>query len=369
VTAALVCRPARALGALASGGADAIEALSERPLGADQSNTSVVLGDRVLLKAYRRLEDGLNPDLELNAWLAEEVRFPAVPALGGYAEVVSARRAATVALLQEFVADGVDAYEATAEQLADWIAAPGEVTVDFATEIAAGMGELTAALHDALTAAPDAPGFAVREASREELRRWRTDAQRQLQRALDVVGGDAGRELRDMAPIIAEHLTGFEATPTVPRVARIHGDLHLGQVLLAPDGARVIDFEGDPTRSIEERRRPTSPLRDVASMLRSLDHVGRSAQRRAERRPDRTPGHAGLDVDAWLARARERFLAAYRAGVRRSSAAITVDDDLLRALEFEKECREFVYAATWLPDWVWAPLEGMRGLVESARRA
>ncbi|HEX2264748.1 MAG TPA: hypothetical protein VHH14_00525, partial [Solirubrobacterales bacterium] len=180
---------------------------------------------------------------------------------------------------------------------------------------------------------------------------------------------EPGRELREMAPVIAEHLTVFEATPAVPVVARIHGDLHLGQVLLAPDGPRVVDFEGDPTRPIEERRRPTSPLRDVASMLRSLDHVGRSAARRAEQRPRRRPGHVGLDIDAWLARARERFLAAYRAGVRRSSAGIVVDEDLLRAFEFEKECRVFVYAATWLPDWIWAPLGGMRGLVDNARRA
>jgi trehalose synthase-fused probable maltokinase len=367
VTAALVCRPASGLRGLVPGGAPEIAGVAERALGADQSNTSVVLGERLLLKAYRRLEDGLNPDLELNAWLAEEVRFGGVPALGGFAEIVSARGAATVALLQEFVADGLDAYEATAEQLAGWIGAPGEVTVEFATEVAVGMGELTAALHDALTAVPDAPGFEVREATRAELRRWRSDAQRQLQRALDVVGGDAGRELRAMAPVIAEQLSVFEATPAVPVVTRIHGDLHLGQVLLAPDGPQVVDFEGDPTRPIEERRQPASPLRDAASMLRSLDHVGRSARRRAERRPGRVAGHVGLDIDAWLRRARERFLEAYRGGVRESGAGIVVDEDLLRAWEFEKECREFVYAATWLPEWTWAPLEGMRGLVAEVR--
>jgi trehalose synthase-fused probable maltokinase len=367
VTAALVCRPASGLSGLIPAGAPKIADLAERALGADQSNTSVVLGERLLLKAYRHLEDGLNPDLELNAWLAEEVRFAGVPTLGGFAEVVSARGAATVALLQEFVADGLDAYEATAEQLADWIAAPGEVTVEFATEVAAGMGELTAALHDALTAVPDAPGFEVREASRSDLRRWRSEAQRQLQRALDVVDGEAGRELHAMASVIAEQLTVFEATPTVPLVARVHGDLHLGQVLLSPAGPRVVDFEGDPTRLMDERRRPSSPLQDAASMLRSLDHVGRSAQRRAESRPGRIPGHAGLDMDAWLRRARERFIHAYRTGVARSAAGIVVDEDLLRAWEFEKECREFVYAATWLPDWTWAPLHGMRGLVADVR--
>jgi len=364
VTAALVCRPAAGLRSLARGGAPEVAGMTERALGADQSNTSVVLGERLLLKAFRRLEDGLNPDLEMNAWLAEEAGFRAVPALAGFTEVVIGRGAATVALLQEFVADGLDAYETTADQLTAWILAPGEVTVEFATEVAAGMGELTAALHAALTSSPRAPGFETREASRDELREWRRAGQRELQRALDVVEGAAGRELQAMAPLIAEELSLFEAVSAVPLVSRVHGDLHLGQVLLAPDGPRIVDFEGDPTRPIKERRLPTSPLRDAASMLRSLDHAGRSAARRAEGRNGAAVDRPGLDVEAWLRRARERFVDAYTAGLRGAGAPIAVDGDLLRAWELEKECREFVYAATWLPGWMWAPLEGMRGLVD-----
>lgn len=368
VTAALVCRPA---GGLARLGLvpSAVAGLDERSLGADQSNTSSVLGDRLLLKAYRRLEAGLNPELELTAFLAEEVGFPAVPALAGYAEVVSARGATTVAVLQEYVAGAADAYEATAEQLTEWILAPGEVTVEFATEVAAAMGALTAELHGALTSAPRVPGFEVREATRDELRAWRREANRQLQRALDAVDGAAGRELREMAPAIAEQLTVLEAIPSVPLVARVHGDLHLGQVLLTADGPLVIDFEGEPIRSIEDRRRPTSPLRDAASMLRSLDHVGRSALRRAERRNEGPLTRTGLDVDGWLRRSRQRFVEAYRTGLREAGAPIEVDEDLLRAFEFEKESYEFVYAATWLPDWMWAPLGGMRGLVSEAASA
>ncbi|HEY0443305.1 MAG TPA: hypothetical protein VGC90_03695, partial [Candidatus Limnocylindrales bacterium] len=127
-TAALVCRPASAMRAIA-GDATAIGALGERPLGVDQSNTSVVLGDALLLKAYRRLEVGLNPDLELTAYLSEEVGFEAVPRLAGFVELVSSAGTSTVALLQEFVAGAADAYEATAEQLAAWMLSPGSVTV------------------------------------------------------------------------------------------------------------------------------------------------------------------------------------------------------------------------------------------------
>jgi trehalose synthase-fused probable maltokinase len=371
VSAALVCRPASALPALAPGGAGEIAAATERPLGLDQSNTSVVLAERLLLKAYRRLEDGLNPDLEVNAYLAEEVGFPAVPRLAGFAEVVAASggsaSASTVAILQEFVADAVDVYETTADRLAAWILAPGEVTVEFATEEAADLGELTAALHAALAGGAGVPGFEPRAATRDELRAWRRAAHVQLQRAIDALGGPEGEAVRAMAPTIAEQLTVIEATPAVPLVIRVHADLHLGQVIVAPDGYRIVDFEGEPTRPIDERRRHHSPLRDVASMLRSIDHVGRSARRRARERSGGPVASPGLDIEAWLRRARERFLESYRRGLREHGAAIEVDEDLLRAFEFEKETYEFLYAATYLPEWLWAPLEGMTALVAEAR--
>ena len=367
-TAALVCRPASGLRDLVSDPARTVAELAERPVGADQSNTSVVLGERLILKAFRRLEPGLNPDLELNAWLAEEVRFPAVPRLAGFVELVTAAGASTAALVQEFLPDAADAYESLAERLTAWILAPGEVTVEFATEEPADIGALTSSLHAALSMAAGVPELEPREAGRDDLRGWRRAAQVQLQRAIDVVPGAAGDELRAMAPAIAEQLSVFEALPTVPILTRVHGDYHLGQVLETADAYRIIDFEGEPTRPLEERRRRNSPLRDVASMLRSIDHVGRSARRRAESRRRGPVESPGLDVEGWLARARERFLESYRTGLRELGAPIEVDEDLLRAFEFEKECYEFIYAATYLPDWLWAPLEGMRALVAEAER-
>ena len=364
VTAALVCRPASGLRDLEPTGASAVAGLAERPLGMDQSNTSVVLGERLLLKAYRWLQPGLNPDLELVAYLTEEAGFSAVPPLAGYAEVVSrSSEPATVALLQEFVADAADAYESLAETLTEWLLAPGSVSVEFATEIAADIGALSAGLHGALASAHGVPGFEPRPATRDELRGWHDDARTQLDRALEMTSGDAGRVLRELAPRIAEELTIFEALPNEPLVTRVHGDYHLGQVLAAPDGFRIVDFEGEPTRGLEERRAHRSPLRDVASMLRSFDHVGRSAGRRAEERNGGPVPSPGLDLDAWLRRTRERFLEAYRAGLRQAGAPIEIDPALLRAFEIEKECYEFVYAATYLPEWLWAPTEGMRALM------
>jgi maltose alpha-D-glucosyltransferase/alpha-amylase len=177
-----------------------------------------------------------------------------------------------------------------------------------------------------------------------------------------AVDREASRELEREASAIAARASRFEAVVTTPMVMRIHADLHLGQILVAEDGYRVIDFEGEPLRPIEDRRRPDSPLRDVASLLRSLDHVARSARRRAARR-DGAADPPGLDIDAWIGRARTRFIDAYLAELRRVGAPITLDLDLLDAFEVAKECYEFRYAATVLPSWLWAPREGMRWLL------
>ena len=368
VDAALICRPSPGFGEAWPGTVADLVRAGERALGRDQSNTSVVLGDRLLLKGYRRIQPGLNPDLELTAYLSEEAAFPGVPRLAGWAEAVTRDGgAATVAMLQAFVADADDAYESTAERLASFVASRDAVDLEAATGIAEDLGTLVAGLHAALSAPPaDAPDLAPRPASRDELKAWRHEAHRRLAVAINAVAAvDAalGQELRDEGAAIAARVSRFEATATAPLVMRIHADLHLGQVLVADDGYRVIDFEGEPLRPIEERRRPDSPLRDVASMLRSLDHVARSARRRAETRAGGPIERPGLDIDAWIGRARERFLRAYAAGLRREGSPSVLDLDLVDAFEVAKECYEFTYAATVLPSWLWAPRDGMRWLL------
>jgi maltose alpha-D-glucosyltransferase/alpha-amylase len=363
-TAVLVCRPAAALDDLAPDGVG-----EERDLGADQSNTSVVIGEHLLLKAYRRLQPGLNPDLEMTAFLGEEAGFPAVPRLAGFAEVITQRGGATtVAMLQEFIADGADAFESIAEALTGWLLAPGDVNLEHATEIAADLGTLTAGLHAAVTDGHGLPEIAPREATRDDVRGWATAAHQHLATALDVASGDAGRVVRDLAPRIAESITVIDALPTAPEIIRAHGDYHLGQILIAPDGFRIIDFEGEPLSSPEERRAHRPALRDVASMLRSLDHVARSARRRAEERNGGSLDRAGLDIDAWIRRSRERFLESYRAGLLERRVWVDIDPDLLRAFEVDKELYEFAYATTYLPTWLYAATEGMQALFEEAGR-
>mgnify|MGYP001573975894 CR=1 FL=1 len=356
-SAVLVCRPAGRARSL-------LDLETERPLGVDQSNTSVVLGERIVLKAFRAIEPGLEPDLELTAFLSEEAAFGAVPPLAGSVELVTASDGvATVALLTEFVPDAEDGYETTAEMLTGWLLAPGSVAVEFATEDAQDLGLLTAALHGALLSRPRIEGFELRPASRDELRRWRVDAETGLGRAIEVSEGYVRERLREAAPAISARFTVYEALAESPLVARIHGDYHLGQVMRTADGWRIIDFEGEPTRSLDERRRHASPLRDVASMLRSLHHIGLSAAQRAEERHGGPLASTGLDLDGWLLRSRERFLAAYRSGLRAAGAEVAVDEDLLLAFELEKACYEFVYAATYLPGWATIAIGGLDGLL------
>jgi maltose alpha-D-glucosyltransferase / alpha-amylase len=368
IDAALVCRPSPGFAATWPGSAGELASAGERGLGRDQSNTSVVLGERLLLKGYRRIQPGLNPDLELTAYLSEEAAFPGVPRLAGWAEAVTRDGgAATVAMLQAFVAGADDAYESTAERLATLVAAPRPADLEAATGIAEDLGILVAGLHAALASPPaDAPDLAPRTATRDELRTWRLEAHRRLNAAITAVAAvdpALAQELRDDGAAIAARASRFEATATAPLVMRIHADLHLGQVLLADDGYRVIDFEGEPLRPVEERRRLDSPLRDVASMLRSLDHVARSARRRAESRNGGPIARPGLDVEAWIDRARQRFLEAYAAGLRHAASPVVLDLDLLDGFEVAKECYEFAYAATVLPSWLWAPRDGMRWLL------
>ena len=230
---------------------------------------------------------GSEPGPRADAYLTEEAGFAAVPPLAGFAELVSrpARRRTTVAIAQAFVADGADAYESIAEALTAWILAPGEVTVEFATEVAADLGTLTAGMHAALAAAR-----ACRTSSRATATRAEIDGVGDRRRAQHLDGAVAVVDrrrghavLRELAPRIAEE---FDASSRrcagTPLLTRVHGDYHLGQILIAPDGYRIIDFEGEPLG------RSTSGARSLAAARRGLD----AAVARSCRPERRAPGRA-----------------------------------------------------------------------------
>jgi predicted trehalose synthase len=296
----------------------------ERSIGLDQSNTSYVVGERLVVKLYRRIWPGVHPEVELGRHLTETAHLDCVPAFAGSLHWDGH----AVALVQEYV-PGEDgwAWGAAAVQAGD------------VSDIAR-LGAESARLHAALR------GYGSSDATAADLAGWRQAARDQLDAAIAAVPGDVAAELCDLRPRIVAELDAL-ATPAEPvTLQRLHGDLHIGQVLRAGDGRLVVvDLEGEPTKPVEERSRPGPALRDVAAMLRSFDHLGRYVARDVD---------PGCDVDCWIARAREAFLAAYG----------PVDTGLLRALEVEKETYEFTYAAAFLPEWMYAPVGGMRWLME-----
>ena len=315
-----------------------LASVAERRLGVQQSNTSVALGNNLMLKVYRLVEPGANPEVEMNAFLTD-VGFGEAPALAGSATYVLDGEPHTAAMLQELVHSAGDAWSWVLDRLALEPDGPAEA-IRGIEEI----GRLTAAMHAALASRPDAPGFPSRLATTDELVAWAASAERQLAAVLAVVDDAAKARLAEVEPRIRAGLGAIREAPGA-RVSRIHGDYHLGQLLRTDDGFTVIDFEGEPARSLAERRAPASPLRDVAGMLRSLDYAAYAAA--GESSPSRRSD--------WVAAARRAFLDGY-GGVSQE------EEPLLAAFELEKACYEVVYEANNRPDWVWLPLGALERL-------
>ncbi|HYI66899.1 MAG TPA: phosphotransferase [Candidatus Limnocylindrales bacterium] len=317
----------------------AVDALGERRLRVEQSNTSVVIGERLILKLYRLLEPGDNPDLEVSAFLTD-AGFADTPAVAGsMAYAADGEEPAAAAMLQAFVPSTGDAWAAMLHALDD--------DPRRGIQIAVTLGGVTAAMHAALASRPDHPSFPARAATVAETAAWRASAERQLAQAVTAVGGNAHERLVELAPQVRERFADtFGSASSEARVSRIHGDYHLGQLLARTDGRfSIIDFEGEPARPLAERRLPASPLRDVAGMLRSLDYAARTAAN----------DDPSLDVEGWLTEARTAFVGAY-GGIEATHAG------LVQAFELEKACYEVRYEASNRPEWLWLPLAAVERL-------
>ena len=307
-----------------------------RPLEADQSNTSVVVGDRVVLKLYRLLREGVHPEQELLAGLTR-IGSARAPVLVG---AIRYRRGATVSALASaygYVAGTPVGWEPAIAELAAALDGPA-AELDRLAGRAADLGRCVGDLHQDLLAAFGGE-LATRSAAAERER-----ATRGLEEAIAVTRSLAP-ELAALAPAAHAALGPLAQLEGAP-LQRIHGDLHVAQLVRTELGVVAIDFEGDPTLPTEARRRPASPLQDLASLLLSLDHVAAAAARR------RGFGAATEEAFAWSAQARAAVLAGYETT---AAAGMPHDPDLLRAFEVAKEWREALYAATVLPEWLYAP--------------
>jgi maltokinase len=314
-----------------------------RLLGAEQSNSSLVFANRLILKLFRLLEPGENPELEVTRALAG-AGFTACAAPLGWIEGLGS----TLGILQPFYAGSVDGWTLATERVADHYGSGGGDPDNFADD-AGALGRLTAELHAAMASAlPTVAG-------------GQPDPGRISARLLGQLFQVAALvpELADQRQAIEEVYAKAEAAGGSRHLQRIHGDYHLGQVLKAGDRWIVIDFEGEPARSLEERRRLASPLQDVAGMLRSFDYAAFSPLVLGDEEPARCEGRAA----AWSEASRAAFLDGYLA-VAGDSGWLAGDHELLLcAFELDKAVYEVMYEARHRPPWLQIPLGGIRRLL------
>ena len=343
------------LGVLASGDTGSLHAErftpavplggSERAMGVDQSNESVVVGDRAVVKLFPRTRPGPQPGVDLPAHLAA-VGFSEIPFPMG---AIRWRGDTLVASVAAFVVDAQDGWQwcvddvVDASERDDWTAADAHP---------AALGGLVARLHRALGSPSPVIPTPVREAGPDTIATWRADAGARLAEAVAVTSGSEGERLRALEPAARAAIASLAPLERTT-VMRIHGDLHVGQVLRGGDGAlSVNDFDGNPLAS--DRMAPDAPARDVASMTCAIDHVGRVVARRH-------PHHAAA-ASAWAIRSREAFLDGYRSGL--GDRRELFDDRLLVPFEVAQEAHEFVYAARYLPRWLYVPDGAMPAVLE-----
>jgi maltokinase len=323
-----------------------------RMMTAEQSNSSVVYGEQAILKLFRRVTPGLNPDLELHRAL-REVGCTHVAQLLAAIEGSLEGEPASFAILQEYAANSVEGWAMALVSVRDLLAEADlradEVGGDFAGE-AYRLGEAVASVHTDLATA-----MRVSTLDSEGLAAVSVGMTRRLNRALPVVP-----KLAELEPALR---SGFRAVATVPpgvSVQRVHGDLHLGQALRAPTGWLLIDFEGEPSKPLAERRAPDSPLRDVAAMLRSFDYAAYYQLTEWEHAASASSRQLQYRAEEWAVRNREAFCDGYGnvAGADPRSFEL-----LLRAHELDKAVYETVYETRNRPSWAEIPLRSLRRLL------
>jgi maltose alpha-D-glucosyltransferase / alpha-amylase len=376
------------------------KAARPRLLTGEQSNSSVIYDDRLILKFFRRIEEGANPDLEIGRFLAERARFPHVPRIAGSLEYESQHgKQVTQAILQEFVPNEGDAWRYTLKTLsafyerADDSASLREFSIaeelpEFAgepmTRLLGEMGLLgqrTAELHLALSSDSDDPAFTPESFTMQFQNGLETSFVELTSRTLRLLRArmaNVPAEYEDKSAeivareqdIVRRFRTALSAPIEAMRV-RIHGDYHLGQVLYTASDFVIIDFEGEPARPLAERRIKQSPLQDVAGMLRSFHYaafapllaqpVGRFVSRGEVGRLSRW-------AEAWSRCAANRFLGQYyetSMAARYLPAGSQERAKLLEMFLLAKAIYELGYELNNRPAWVGIPLEGISRLLSS----
>ncbi len=343
---------------------------------AEQSNTSIVFADEGILKLFRKVEPGENPDVELTRYLTVQAGFAHTPTLLGTIRFVDRDGTVTHAgMLQDFLPKSVDAWSHALARGRSYLA--GGVPNEFAGEMER-LGRITREMHDALARAPGE--LAPVRATGADVAQWIADTTAMMQRAMALLERNASRlplPASREAEILVKRRAAYaafvsglgEAVGGEPGLlTRTHGDYHLGQVLRTANGDfMIIDFEGEPLRPLAERRRKASALRDVAGMLRSLAYAAATLAREAgggKREAD--PGIEILTA-RWERDSRAAFLRGYfgeeGSNAAQAQSAGRTAHSALQLFETEKVFYELAYELNNRPEWAWIPMRGISRLL------
>jgi maltose alpha-D-glucosyltransferase / alpha-amylase len=361
-----------------------------RWLAAEQSNSSLVIGDRVVLKLVRRLVGGIHPEAEMSRYLTKLGYANTGPLFGEVVRVDPQNVPHTLAILQGYIDNQGDAWNYTLDYLrrtVDELAVAvdsEEHPTDHRNElqgfegyraIAGIIGRRLGELHVALASPTDDEAFSPQRATKKDVHGWISGTLALLTTALDIVTQKIGdfnehdrflaQSLIDRRDMLMDAVKKLVTDDADALCIRIHGDFHLGQVLMAQGDAYLIDFEGEPARPLDERRRKTSPLRDVAGLLRSLSYASAAAQSTTESAPAQTADRKRALFERMRVNAEESFLLQYREAVAQSPEPIAGESTYAALLDLfliEKAAYEIRYEAANRPTWIGLPLRGLASL-------
>ena len=346
----------------------------------EQSNTTVIVDNKYVVKILRRITDGIHPEIEVGRFLADVAHFQNAPTLLGSLELIEGERKSALAVVHSFIENQGDAWTVTAAALDRLIEEQRLVPAEAAFETSESaallaqrirqIGRRTAEMHLAFACDASDPAFAPEPVTADDFERWARSIEARAQTVFDAIERRL-RDLPDTAATLASRVLGAR-TAILTHIdegqraehgglkIRHHGDFHLGQVLMAKEDAYILDFEGEPRRTLEERRQKAPPARDVAGFLRSIDYAVSAALDRAPNLKPEEREPLAEQARSWSVLLGAAYWETYREAIG-GSALWPEDDDargrLLDIFLLEKALYEIEYELTNRPAWAAIPLD------------
>src|SRR5262245_12071790 len=351
-----------------------------RAVETEQSNTTALVGDSYVVKLFRRLEPGINPEIEIGRFLTDVAHFANTPPLLGTVELVHGAERSAVAVVHAFVENQGDAWTVTGAYLDRFVEEQRLLTTGSPSESdeqtaylrrMVQTGQRVAEMQLALTGHKAGDDFRSEPIEPADVRAWTDDLLTRARRVFQELAqrrSDLAEPDRQLADSLLAHRDGIAGRlayvlPEQINAMKIrhHGDFHLGQMLIVKDDVFIIDFEGEPRRSLDERGRKAPAARDVAGLIRSVDYSATAAHERALQAGPDEHGKIAAALEDWRAHAVTTFLSAYRE--RLGERGLWPPDRLAadRLLDFfllEKAFYEIEYELAHRPAWVRVPLHG-----------